>query len=187
MINNTFIKQIERSRDTISSSSSSGISAGGFAGQILKKASNLDYDTVWTDQVDVSLLYPRSNPSGYITNDNLSGFITGVENVVYTFGDQNISGRKSFFDGIDVGLQNDITTLYVGSGVVGINNENPQAALDVSGSVLFNQRPTVNGSGVLLIGELGQQINQKKIVTKLIKLNLIQRKLIQLHLVSKIT
>ena len=82
--------------------------------------------------------------------------------MVYTTGDQDISGRKSFPQGLDAGLQTDVTTLYVGSGVVGINTENPQGALDVSGSVLFNQRPTVNGSGVLLIDELQEELNQKK-------------------------
>jgi len=177
MINTTFIKQIERAANS-QSSLVSGILPGGASGQVLAKSSSGDFDTVWVDPmtlsvsgVDISSLYPRSNPSGFITgvdtsnfytNDNLSGFITGIANLVYTTGDQDISGRKSFPQGLDAGLQTDVTTLYVGSGVVGINTENPQGALDVSGSVLFNQRPTVNGSGVLLIDELQEQLNEKK-------------------------
>ena len=38
--------------------------------------------------VDLSALYPRSNPSGFITN----------QNVVYTTGNQTISGIKTFID-----------------------------------------------------------------------------------------
>ena len=88
--------------------------------------------------------------------------VFAIENLVYTTGDQQVSGRKSFPQGLDAGLQADVAIVYVGSGVVGINTENPQGALDVSGSVLFNQRPTVNGSGVLLAGDLQLQLNQKK-------------------------
>jgi hypothetical protein len=108
--------------------------------------------------------YPASNPNGYITgintsnfytNDNPSGFITGIENLVYTTGDQIISGKKTFTQGFNVGLEvGDSSTLYVSSGKVGINNENPVGALDVSGSTLFSQRPTVNGTGVLLSGDI---------------------------------
>lgn len=159
MINTTFIKQIERAESS-QSSLVSGILPGGASGQVLAKSSSGDFDTVWVDPitlsvsgVDISSLYPRSNPSG---------FITGIANLVYTTGDQDIWGRKSFPQGLDAGSQTDVTTLYVGSGVVGINTENPQGALDVSGSVLFNQRPTVNGSGVLLIDELQEELNQKK-------------------------
>ena len=94
------------------------------------------------------------NITNFYTNDNPSGFITGIENLVYTTGDQAISGRKQFSEGLDAGLQVGISTLYVGSGLVGVNNEDPQAAFDVSGSVLFSQRPTVNGTGVLLSGDI---------------------------------
>ena len=92
--------------------------------------------------------------SVFYTNDNPSGFITGISNIVYTTGDQTISGRKQFSDGLDAGSQTGISTLYVGSGLVGVNNENPQAAFDVSGSVLFSQRPTVNTTGVMLSGDI---------------------------------
>ena len=74
--------------------------------------------------------------------------------MVYTTGDQEISGRKQFSDGLDAGLQTGVSTLYVGSGLVGVNNEDPQASFHVSGSALFSQRPSVNGTGVLLSGDI---------------------------------
>jgi len=37
--------------------------------------------------------YPLSNPSG---------FITGISNIVYTTGDQNISGAKTFLTGVNI-------------------------------------------------------------------------------------
>lgn len=61
----------------------------------------LSGDTV---SIDVSDLYPASNPSG---------FITGVSNLVHTTGNQTISGIKN-----------------------------------------FTERPTLNGTGFLLIGEV---------------------------------
>jgi hypothetical protein len=85
------------------------------------------------------------------------------QNVVYTTGNQLVDGRKSFTNGLNAGSTSDTVTLYIGSGKVGINNENPTAALDVSGSVKFNQRPTVNGTGVLLSGELAQ-VDLSKVV-----------------------
>ena len=158
MANTSFIRQIERAVSSESYSISGVLPGGGLSGQVLAKSSSGDFNLAWIDQVsvsgvDLSSLYPRSNPSG---------FIAGIANLVYTTGDQDIWGRKSFPQGLDAGSQTDVTTLYVGSGVVGINTENPQGALDVSGSVLFNQRPTVNGSGVLLIDELQEQLNEKK-------------------------
>jgi len=74
--------------------------------------------------------------------------------LVYTTGDQTISGIKTFEQGLEVGSMLDLSTLYVLSGAVGINNENPQAALDVSGSARFSERPFVNGTGILLEGEV---------------------------------
>jgi hypothetical protein len=94
--------------------------------------------------IDTSNFYPNNNPSG---------FITGIENAVYTTGDQAISGKKTFLEGLEAGTGN-ISTLYVKSGSIGINNESPQGALDVSGFALFSERPTVNGTGVLLQGEI---------------------------------
>jgi hypothetical protein len=87
--------------------------------------------------------------------DNSGGGSTTVENVVYTTGDQSVSGVKTFVDGINVGNpSSSVNTLYVRSGEVGINNDDPQAALDVSGLALFSERPQVNGTGVLLSGDI---------------------------------
>jgi hypothetical protein len=62
---------------------------------------------------DTGLFYASSNPSGFITGIDTSSFITGIENLVYTTGNQGISGFKS-----------------------------------------FSERPNVNGTGILLSGEV---------------------------------
>ena len=96
--------------------------------------------------------------SEFYTNDNPSGFITGLENVVYTTGSQSISGDKTFYgsifavSGFEVGSGSSV--LFVSTSGVGINTENPQAAFDVSGEAFFTSRPKVNGTGVLLSGDL---------------------------------
>ena len=97
------------------------------------------------DKPDLSELYPKSNPSG---------FITGIQNLVYTTGNQRISGVKTFANSVIVEDSNDgISTLFVSGQNIGINNENPTSALDVSGLAKFNERPFVNGTGILLSGE----------------------------------
>jgi hypothetical protein len=53
--------------------------------------------------------------------------------VVYTTGDQTISGNKTFLDPLQVGT-GDISLFVSDNGSVGINNEDPQATLDVSGT-----------------------------------------------------
>jgi hypothetical protein len=76
--------------------------------------------------------YGLNNPSGYITS----------QNVVYTTGGQTISGEISFeaseyfFDGANVYFVNN-------TGIV-------------SGEWRFTNRPTVNGTGVLLSGEASE-------------------------------
>lgn len=52
------------------------------------------YLQVWTD----TNYYPRTNPSGYISSGQVS-----LNNVVYTSGDQDITGNKHFKDGLDIG------------------------------------------------------------------------------------
>jgi hypothetical protein len=93
--------------------------------------------------------------AGWAAEDSSGGGST-IENVVYTTGDQSISGIKTFVDGINVGNPStpSTNTLYVRSGEVGINNDDPQGALDVSGLALFSERPLVNGTGVLLSGDI---------------------------------
>jgi hypothetical protein len=107
--------------------------------------------------------YPASNPSGFITgydtglfyaSSNPSGYITGISDLVYTTGDQVISGLKTFSQGISIEGDSSISALFVSGQRIGINNENPQASLDISGSTMFSERPTVNGTGVLLSGDI---------------------------------
>ena len=76
-----------------------------------------------------------------------------ISNVVYTTGDQAISGNKTFENDLTVGT-GVVSTLYISGVRVGVNTESPAGALDVNGSVYFNTRPEVNGSGVLLSGDI---------------------------------
>ena len=90
--------------------------------------------------------YPISNPSG---------FISDIENLVYTTGDQTISGAKTFNNDIYIkSTGTNPAVLYVESGRIGINNEYPQASLDVSGSVFFSERPLVNSVPFMLSGDI---------------------------------
>lgn len=79
--------------------------------------------------------YPNSNPSGFITS----------QNVVFATGDQIISGSKTF-------LAN--RYIFSGANVIFIDNTGIS-----SGYWEFNNRPTVNGTGVLLSGEASTQTN----------------------------
>jgi hypothetical protein len=76
-----------------------------------------------------------------------------ISNVVYTTGDQTISGNKTFENDLTVGT-GVVSTLYISGTRVGINTESPAGALDVNGSAYFNTRPQVNGSVVLLSGDI---------------------------------
>jgi hypothetical protein len=115
--------------------------------------------------VDLSALYPRSNPSGFITGVDLSNYVTknnaqftnrpfvngtGIllsgeaaklpETIVYTTGNQIISGSKTFY-----------ADRYIFSGANVLFIENTGL---VYGQWDFTHKPKVNGSGVLLQGEL---------------------------------
>jgi hypothetical protein len=98
----------------------------------------------------------RGNANGWELDSGGNGGVVGsVENVVYTTGNQLVSGIKNFTDGFEAGGDPTlISTFFVKSGSVGINNEDPKGALDVSGLALFSERPKVNGTGVLLSGDL---------------------------------
>ena len=99
----------------------------------------------------------RGNADGWaIDSSSADGAGGGTQqNVVYTTGNQLVSGIKNFADGFEAGGDPAlISTFFVKSGAVGINNEDPKGALDVSGLALFSQRPKVNGTGVLLSGDL---------------------------------
>ncbi len=97
--------------------------------------------------IDLSSYYPRSNPSGFITgvdtsslypSSNPSGFITGVD-TSSLYPSSNPSG---FITGVD--LSNYVTKT---------NAE-------------FTNRPTVNGTGILLSGEGGASTSSSKIIDK---------------------
>lgn len=97
--------------------------------------------------------YPRTNPSGYIT---------GISNLVFTTGNQTISGLKTFANNLTVN-GNDLF-VDTSNNRVGISTASPIATLDVNGSGLFRSglfisgsRPTVNSTGVLLSGEATTQ------------------------------
>jgi hypothetical protein len=77
------------------------------SGQYVNLGSIISSTGTYTLHSETGAFYATSNPSG---------FITGINNIVYDFGNQNISGIKNF---------------YI--------------------------RPTVNGTGVLLIGEVTAQ------------------------------
>lgn len=117
--------------------------------------------------IDASSFYPNNNPSGFITGidtsnfytrNNPSGFITGIQDLVYTTGNQTVSGIKTFVDNFSIRSQSDIATFCVASGRIGINNNNPIANLDVSGSVSFTEKPTVNGVQIMLSGDFNSNL-----------------------------
>ena len=100
--------------------------------------------------------YPNSNPSGFITGVNLSSYVTTGQtgafyptsnpsgfitnrNVVFTTGSQIISGSKTFRAS---------RYIFSGADVLFIDNKGIS-----SGYWEFTNRPTVNGTGVLLSGE----------------------------------
>jgi hypothetical protein len=64
--------------------------------------------------------YPDSNPSGYINSANISGISGNLNNIVYTTGNQTISGIKTFATGINVNGDITINSNYLR----GINSSN---------------------------------------------------------------
>lgn len=55
---------------------------------------------------DLSGYYPIDNPSGYITADDLLGLGSPTENLVYTTGNQAVSGDKNFIGTVSVSGNN---------------------------------------------------------------------------------
>jgi hypothetical protein len=78
--------------------------------------------------------YPNSNPSG---------FITGINNIVFTTGNQTISGVKTFSNNLIVG-GNDLF-VDTSNDRVGIFTATPTATLDVNGSGLFRSGSNITG------------------------------------------
>jgi len=67
-------------------------------------------------------------------------------NVVYVTGQQNISGSKTFYAD---------RYIFSGADVITVDNN-----LVVSGNARFSNRPTVNGTGVLLSGEINTSLDK---------------------------
>jgi hypothetical protein len=108
--------------------------------------------------IDIPLPISKGGTGG----TGISGVLTslGLNDVVYTTGDQTISGKKTFSDDLtslssfEVGSSEISPTVYVKGKRVSINRgADPQFNLDVSGSCSFTERPVVNGSGVFLSGD----------------------------------
>jgi hypothetical protein len=135
---------------SISSANSIGVSAGslsfdhkdlanlqgGSANQYYHLNSGQYVNLVTGDVVRPSqtgAFYASSNPSGYIT---------GISNIVYTTGNQTISGVKTFATGVSIAgdLTVDTNTLYVDSinNEVGIGTVLPAEKLEVIGSISAN-------------------------------------------------
>lgn len=80
-----------------------------------------------TSGLDISNFYTKDNPSGFITESFLNNA------AVILTGDQIVSGTKTFADGVEIGTGS--LTYF---------------EIDESGFASFSNRPTVNGTGVLL-------------------------------------
>ena len=107
---------------------------------------------------DTGLFYASSNPSGFITgydtglfyaSSNPSGFITGYDTGLF-YASSNPSG---FITGYDTGL------FYASSNpsgfITGIENlVYTTGDQNISGIKSFSERPNVNGTGILLSGEV---------------------------------
>lgn len=99
--------------------------------------------------------YPRTNPSGYIS---------GISNLVFTTGNQTISGAKTFSNNLVIGAND----LFVNTSTdrVGIFTSSPTATLDVNGSGLFRSGLStqyvsgVSGSSLNIIGYSNSTITQ---------------------------
>ena len=92
---------------------------------------------------------PTVNGTGVLLIGEASS-VNLPDNIIYTTGNQIISGNKTFINNIQVS----------GTGIFNNFNLNEIDILNLSGisvnitgNVSLNTRPTVNGSGVLLIGE----------------------------------
>ena len=104
---------------------------------------------------------PTLNGTGFLLSGEASA-VTLPNTIVYTTGDQIISGDKNFAENVVVGdqAQNDILIIFdnkitfgVYPTVNGTGIVYTQGDQTISGIKTFASRPTVNGTGVLLIGE----------------------------------
>jgi len=98
-----------------------------FGANVSFSNSTIDYTTSEVNFTETDFILDSYSLSGLALN--LRGFFVDVDS------NQIVNGRKTFRSGIRLISQN-------------------SSALDVSGSAFFDQRPTVNGSGVLLSGDI---------------------------------
>jgi hypothetical protein len=111
-----------------------------------------------------------------VSNTGIFSYEVSAPNLVYNTGDQTISGVKTFLDNINVS----------GSGIFNALDLNNIDILSLSGvdvtitnaNVALTNRPTVNGTGVLLIGEatnnISNTINSSSSNAKLFRTNKLQ-------------
>jgi hypothetical protein len=113
--------------------------------------------------------YPRTNPSGYIT---------GISNLVFTTGDQIITGKKTLTDHLilqggsnqlhlktgsagntifittpTISANRTYTIPDIGSNAAFVLTSGPQT---INGTKTFTSLPLVNGTGVILTSDTGQ-------------------------------
>jgi hypothetical protein len=87
--------------------------------------------------------YVNKNETGdFYSRSNPSGFITGISNLVFTTGDQTISGAKTFSNNLIVG-GNDLF-VDTSNDRVGIFTASPTATLDINGSGIFRSGLNTN-------------------------------------------
>lgn len=135
---------------------------GGTSGQFYHLTSQ-EYSNLVTGQVirpsDTGLFYASSNPSG---------FITGISDIVYTTGDQNIAGLKNFYTRPQV---NGIGVLLSGEGGGGgsasgdylpLSGGTLTGSLSVSGDIISTQAIIANtlvaGVDVITVSPFDDQI-----------------------------
>jgi hypothetical protein len=87
-----------------------------------------------------------SGINDYYLGSNPSGYITGINNIIYTTGNQNISGVKTFGDNVGIGTTSPSAKLHTVS-----TTEQLRLGYDASNYM----SATVNSSGLVTLGAVG--------------------------------
>ena len=95
----------------------------------------------------------HSETGAFYASSNPSGFITGINNIVYDFGNQNISGIKNFYsrptvNGTGILLSGDITAQPEATGVSGYLQGQITVLNNQTGSYYLNTNPSGYITGV---------------------------------------
>lgn len=121
---------------------SRAIGTGDISG--LNNYSTIAYVTGVSGNLQNEINTIENTTGSFYLNSNPSGYITGINDIVYTTGDQNISGAKAFQSlsvsetvSITGNLTVDTNVLFVNTSTnrVGINTINPTVTLEVSGQI----------------------------------------------------